>query len=100
MADLLPPLEAFQGLGWRAATVTIPDGAPVQTTVYEDPRVASFPVGDGDMPVGELRRTLHLRRDQVPAVPTGTQVDVPGLGSFKVDALVSEDLQVVRVLVS
>jgi len=87
------------------ARVTVPDGDPVETRIIDWGRGATFPTGGGDMPVSELRHEMSLRRDHVPATPTRTMIELldPATGAvtgtFQVDAIGAEDLDVVRAVV-
>ena len=104
MADRLKAVEPQFREHGVPARVTVPDGDPVETRIIDWGRGATFPAAGGDIPVSELRREMSLRRDHVPALPTGTLIetlDAAGAvtGTFHVDAIVAEDLDVARAAV-
>lgn len=97
MSDLRPQLDPiFSALG-SAAVVTVPAGVPIATRVIRNARGLVFPAGD-NLTVNELRRTLALRRDEVPVLPSGTTI-VIGADTFTVDSVVQQDDEVAEVLV-
>lgn len=77
MSDLRPPFVAVLDAFGVAATVTIPDGDPVETTIlWQPPITEEYPTGS------EYRRATPRRRmaiplSDVPTVPRGTVILAP-----------------------
>lgn len=58
------------------ATVTVPGEDPVNTTIiWLTPAQEERPA-NADFPRRDVRRAMALRRDEVPALPRGTTVEV------------------------
>jgi hypothetical protein len=95
--DTRPPLDPVFGAFGVTATVTPTGGGPIATTVIVGSRTANHPPG-GEVAVAEHLRLVSLRRDQVPSTPKDTLI-VTEQGTFRVDSVVEEDAEVVKVLV-
>jgi hypothetical protein len=86
------------------ATVIPPDEEPIQTrVVWLTPSTEIVPAGS-DARRAEARRTMGIRRDEVPAVPRGTLVDVTEHGQtapdeWRVDAMEKVEADHFRVVV-
>jgi hypothetical protein len=102
--DLRPSIESAQGVFGLGAIVTIPDGDPVQATVFWLPsKTVEVPIGN-DMVRAEERRVLVISRAEVPQVPRGTLIFVPEYDTgderyWVVDAIDRTEGDHVRVLV-
>lgn len=91
MSDLRPPFSAALDAFGVAATVTIPDGDPVETRIiWQPPITEEYPTGS------EYRRATPRRRmaiplSDVPNVPRGTVVlATEGLGADPIEWTVDE----------
>ncbi len=77
MGDCRPPLSAALRAFGLAATVTVPDGAPVSTTVFwMPPSTEQVPSGT-DFRRAEPQRVLVVPLSAVPAIPRETVIAVP-----------------------
>lgn len=105
MTDLRPSLTAaFRDFG-LPATVTPPEGSPISTTgIWVTLQTVDVPFGT-EARVGEARRVIALRRDQVPSAPRGTVISMAeqagqAAKSWRVDGLDRADEgDVIRVVV-
>lgn len=70
------------------ASVTVPSGVPVPTTViWLEPTTDNMPA-NGEFRRSEQRRLLSIRKDAVATVPRGTIVAVTGeSGTWRVDGV-------------
>ncbi len=102
--DLRPDLEAPLAMWALPATVTVPDGAAVETEAFWlPPKTVEVPVGNG-MVRAEERHVLVLPRADVPQVPRGTIVSVAeaegeDVQEWRVDAMDRVHVDHYRVVV-
>ena len=110
MTDLRPALDAPHAAFGVPALVTLPNRAGyydpreavAATVIVLPPRTVEVAVGDGTI-VSEVRRTIALRRSQVPSLPQKTQIVVTaGLdaGTYHVDRIELETADEIRALVA
>lgn len=102
--DIRAPLDPiFAALGVEA-TVTVPGGDPVETTViWLSPMTEEIPMGL-DVHKVESVKVMELRKDQVPTAPNDTRIEAPEVAggeikTWRVDATVQEDRECRRVVV-
>lgn len=75
MSDLRPPFAAALRAFGVAATVTLPDGDPVETRVlWQPPVTEEYPTGS-DHRRATPRRRMSIGADDVPNVPRGTIIN-------------------------
>ena len=103
MSDLRPDLGVALAVFGLPATVTVPGGQPVATTVIWLPPVSVETVGVL-APTDRPQAVLALPRSALPVVPRGTLIEVPELEggsvrSWTVEAVLGITVDEVRVLV-
>lgn len=77
MSDLRPPFVAALDAFGVAATVTVPDGEPVETRVlWQPPITEEYPTGS-DHRRATPRRRMAIPLADVPNVPRGTVILAP-----------------------
>lgn len=102
--DARPQLDAALGAFGLPATVTVPDGAPVETTAFWlGPLSAEAPPG-ATAPRVERHRVLVLPLADVPDVPRETLIEMAEYDggpilAWLVDSTASADVDCRRVLV-
>src|SRR5690349_19175419 len=86
MSDLRPPFVAALDAFGAAATVTIPDGDPVETRImWLPPITEDYPTGS-DQRRAVPRRRMAIPLADVPRIPRGTIVlapEVPGADDIR-----------------
>jgi hypothetical protein len=79
MTDLRPPLDSVHGTFAVPATITLPGGAPIATSIVRLPRPPlEMTNRDGSIVVKYERHVFAIRLDQVPAPTKGTLVIAEG----------------------
>lgn len=100
-ADLRPALDPFFVAFGVDATATPPGGPSTPTVVIVEKAAATVPPS-GDPSATEQRTVIHVRRDQVPSLPSGTVIVVTegeDAGIYTLDELINDDGQIARVAV-
>ena len=103
MLDLRPTFASALTAFGVGASITVPGGDPVTTTVVWS-AVETVAVRVGEHERAEARRMVSIPLADVPSVPRGTLISAPEVNgetarSWKVDAIERIDVDHIRALV-